>query len=883
MTVKEKATAGLRRRCLCLLVGIGCVGLLLVAGGRATAQVATGLAQVSNGYLRLVVDNISTDDPQGDFALMSTGGDPLTSADDSRILSDRVDPYPQDMRTTVAVDWTPAGAGQFLQFGSGDGGTYVQQGVVDSLRQNIVFEWEDSGHVLDMQETLTLLRDVLEMRYRLTNTDTVSHTYGLKVALDIRPNATDATAGANTLPESPLFVPGSGPITHEVKYEGGDVPDRWWCGVPTVQQATVMGGFLANFAAARHPDEFDIGNLANLQADTWNFSPATGTTVQDAGVAVRWNPVRLSPNESVEFVTYFGYASASEDSSSPFVLAAVAPATLTLKAGDNPNTPETEQLYVSPDPFQVQGYVYNVSDSPLFNVNLYLSLPDGLEFPAGETPNRLIDQVSAHSEKMVSWDVHATGLPAGTLTYLLSANATASTAKAVRRDIQVPPVNMTDLTSGWQMISIPLALADAAPGTALKLTPTAPLRIAWWGPEAGEYRIYPDSAFGVIQRGQGYWIAVDAASSLSLVGASPPGTADALVPLGVGWNQIGDPFELPIRWGRVQVTFQGKTMSLGDAVRLGLLRSTLFWWDPVLHEYRWSLDTSYMLQPWDGYWVKANADCALLFPRVETSRGRAAAEQEGSLQARAVLPGGWALELVATDKAGEKAKCVVGVSAEARDGYDSQDVEAPPMALGSGMRLSMPHPDWGPTAAGSYLQDMRQQKSSARWEVEVRTQQPSGDVFLSWPDLRGLPKDAAVYLEREDTGQRVSMRTSQGLSVNTGTAGVVRVAVVLGTAGDTLVVSTPQVDIGKGSLVFWFDLSMEAQVSATISNLAGTEVRRLASELPMVAGRQSLAWDARDEDGRRVPAGTYVLGIEALGWDGQRFVSSRTFTVQQER
>jgi hypothetical protein len=828
-----------------------------------------------------VVDNIPGDEPQGDFALVSTGGDPLTGVDNFRILSDRVDPYPQDMRTIVAVDWSPAGGGRFLHFGSRADGTDIKVGDADPVRQKIVSEWKDSGSVLLMTETLTLLRDVVEMRYRLKNIGTVSHTFGLRVMLDVRPNATALDVGENSLPETPLFVPGSEPVVNEVKYAGGNVPAKWWCGVPTAQPVTQMGGFLANFADARRPDELHFGNLVNLQNSPWDFTPAAQEEIQDAGVAVRWNPVRLSPNESTEFVTYFGYASASGDYSSPFVLAAVSVPRMTLNAGDNPGTPgTTERFYVSPDPFEVRGYVYNVSDLPQGNATLYLTLPDGFEFAPGEAPSKIIDVVPAHSEKMVSWNLHATGSPAGTLTFLLSANVSPPAARAVSRDVLVPPVDNTNLLSGVQMFSVPFVLANTTPDAALSLSPSATLRLARWDPTDEKYLIFPEPGFGLLQRGRAYWLGLDVQSTLNLAGASAPGSGDVIVPVEEGWNQIGNPFELPIEWGRVKVAYQDQTLGLTDAVRMGLLRSTLFRWDPVSHEYRWSLDTSYQFQPWAGYWIKANLPFTLVFERLEITRERLPSK-EGTLETSRAFSGGWSLNLVAT-AGGDKAKCVVGASPEARDGYDSQDVESPPPSLGTAVGLSILHPDWGP-AAGSYLQDMRLQRSSGvqQWEVEVWSKKPSQEVMLSWPDLRAVQKDLSMYLEREDTRQRVSLRTTQGLAVNTGATGKVRLVLSTQTAGaEVLVVSTPQVLLTKGSLSFSFVLSTGAQVEANISNLAGVEIRKLASGVELGSGSQTVVWDVRDAEGKRVPPGMYVLEIEALTSDGQRFVSSRTFSVQ---
>lgn len=865
-------------------VGIAMALFLSLGSGLAWGQEkltrqASGLAEVSNAYLRLVVDNIPGNEPQGDFALLSTGGDPLTPGDNFRILSDRVDPYPQDMRTIVAVDWSPAGGGKFLHFGSRSDGTDIIIGETDTVGQKITSEWRDFGRLVDMKVTYTLRRDVLEMRYRLTNTGLQSHTYGLRVTLNVRPNATALASGADQLPEVPIFVPGSSPITQETKFEGGNVPDRWWCGMPTSAPVTYQGGFLNNFADARRPDELFIGNLKALQANPWLFEPGLGKNIQDAGVAVRWDPVRLSPNESLEWVTYYGYASASGDYSSPFVLAAVSPPRLELKVGDNPSTPATEAFYISPDPFEVRGYIYNISDTAQGNATLFLSLPDGLQFAPGNSPSKLIDSIPPHTEKNVAWSVHPTGRPAGTLTCLLSANVTPSAPRAVSRDVQVPPLASADLAVGVQMLSVPFVLNNQDPAVALGISPPAPLKLARWNTSTEKYDLYPSSGLSILERGKGYWTDVSGGGVLTLNGASVPGQQDVFLHLQQGWNQIGDPFELPFEWGRVKVVSQDQTLTLVDAVRQGLLRSTLFRWDPVMHEYVWSLDTSYRLQPWAGYWVWANLDSDLVFERVETTRGRQPLVQPEGRLAASRVSGGWAVEVLASDGEGV-GKCVVGCSDTAKDGYDPLDVESPPPAYRSSITLRLPRPDWG-QASGQYIQDIRSKRAgSVRWEMEVRTEAPFKDVTVSCPDLRGLPRDLSLYLEREDTGEKVALRFVKSVKLNTGAEGKAPLALIATQeASGGLFISTPQVEVSRGPTAFTFNLSTDAVVNIRILNLAGVDVRRLASGLALTAGSQSISWDGRSEGGSLASPGFYILQLEAEAADGQRFTSSRTFIL----
>jgi ABC-type Fe3+ transport system substrate-binding protein len=101
-------------------------------------------------------------------------------------------------------------------------------------------------------------------------------------------------------------------------------------------------------------------------------------------------------------------------------------------------------------------------------------------------------------------------------------------------------------------------------------------------------------------------------------GAKNINAAKKFMDLSSGWNQIANPYSMPISLRNVKVKARNSTelVSLVDAVNRGWVRRSLFWWDPVTgpeNGYSWSQDIETIrLEPWVSYWFKSNIACQLL-------------------------------------------------------------------------------------------------------------------------------------------------------------------------------------------------------------------------------------------------------------------------------
>lgn len=77
--------------------------------------------------------------------------------------------------------------------------------------------------------------------------------------------------------------------------------------------------------------------------------------------------------------------------------------------------------------------------------------------------------------------------------------------------------------------------------------------------------------------------------------------------------------------------------------------------------------------------------------------------------------------------------------------------------------------------------------------------------------------------------------------------------------------SAPSPNPSRGAVTAELTLPRAAQGRAEIHDLQGRLVRRLLAASPLPAGSSQLKWDGRDEGGRHVAAGLYVITVETMG------------------
>ena len=169
--------------------------------------------------------------------------------------------------------------------------------------------------------------------------------------------------------------------------------------------------------------------------------------------------------------------------------------------------------------------------------------------------------------------------------------------------------------AGWHMISIPGRICDSGDVCSALRDDLDPFYLFSFDTSVGGYVMAPPCDGIDSSPGKGYWIRtyddeVPIDASVELL--SSPLTVD----IKEGWNQIGDPFSLPVCLREIQVVNGTQTASFIEASDLDWVSKYLFSYDSTFGGYQMITPADGELEPWQGYWLRAYTDCSLVIPPV---------------------------------------------------------------------------------------------------------------------------------------------------------------------------------------------------------------------------------------------------------------------------
>jgi hypothetical protein len=522
-------------------------------------------------------------------------------------------------KSPVLQDPPPAG------LGLGKTGGYIEA------------EWAFTEADINMRVgiRMSLVRDLVRFETTLKNVGVARQNVGMALTGDVTVEDTDSI-GFPFLPGVGYTVSTTGKReVYPALLTGAAIPDLIDI-YDNVQSPTVVARNVLKLQDATPPDYVALGEWSETStASFWmggpnGWKPDPTTPIRDLNWVLQWNQKPLSPGATRKIITYYGVGAASaawtqnlgpnlvHDSA---VLAVQGPRSLEY------DSTTLAQNDLSPSPFDVKAYVYNLTTDPgpynLEDLTLSIFLPPGLELVDPNTAQQEVGRVEINSEsKPVTWEVRATGEYCGELKYQVAArDNTTGWQQVVTRSITVPATKKSVFRHNWQMMHVPFNFNNQNIEHVFPLT-LGTFGARYYDPVRGQYfpvtKVKPGQAFwmyvGGIARGstQPFAVAADAAIVGEQLGKQ---VWDSYVELKAGWNLIGNPLVYPVYWGQVLVYNEAtKTVvSLDQAVANNWISKTLFAWNPDKWAYDNVKDNWSLLSPWTGYWVRAKTPCKLVF------------------------------------------------------------------------------------------------------------------------------------------------------------------------------------------------------------------------------------------------------------------------------
>lgn len=839
------------------------------------------------------------------------GGDPTQVGDENRILASVTESGTHGLvftsHTTIAVDpeqliIDDEEQGLFYEIASlmqAEGAESEQalltnywlasptagtRDIVGTYRLPVRFDEDDEPiEHIEVRQTQALIGDSLLVENIVYNTSSQSHRIGVRVVFDGQFGGPDAQDGR------PIVLPDGTVLTRETELpdrtQGISLPTSWVTyddpatprvairGVVNAREVfdTGMAGMSAGL-----PDSIAWGQRRNLgMAGQYYYTPNRQASIlgEDWAYAVKWEPISLYPGQSCRFVTYYGGGMSVPDYDRPYAFMVYAPFSLVAQSGDDPATPDVVEDHYLTDsqgrsPFPISAYMDNYGADTLLDASVRLRLPTGFELAEGEGLTKSAGTVRHNELKSVTWMVQATAARPGRYTIRF----TGPRGKVLERTISVPamPV-LTPVESprGLEMVSIPYQFYNDDAEWVLQdlgsLQPGGNATIVRWDPNAEQYRWFPEPMTTSIQPGIAFWLVNMAREQVRLPADAVPVDHDQAFNLRLsrGWNQIGNPFTLPLRLDHIRVLGSaGGDWTMDEAYSRMLLVPTIFEYDPLLNDYRWNTDMhGAELDPYKGYWLLCYDDVTLQFPPPSSIAASAADTVAGGPAGES---SGWKVNLSVNADGQVRSNRSFGQHPDARDGYDRHDLPQPPVATSAGAVAF--NSAFLTDDGAKLLVDMRPPAARTTWRFVVGTSAANQDVTVNWGDLSGLGSDVVLTLIDTTTGQRCYMRTASSYSYRSRETNEARVLELVAQergANTLAVTSLSAQQTSGGQVAITYAVSVPASVDIVIRNISGVPVATVVQDRGASAGVNTVVWNKTNGRGAPVPTGRYICHVTA--------------------
>lgn len=369
------------------------------------------------------------------------------------------------------------------------------------------------------------------------------------------------------------------------------------------------------------------------------------------------------------------------------------------------------------------------------------------------------------------------------------------------------------------------------------------------------------------------------------------------IPLHEGWNMVGDPYGYAVSFNTVLVEDKaGTRYTAQEASERGVILPYIYRF--VGGEYQFQALPNGVLAPWEGHWIyvvpKSGTPnpakvLTLIVQPVQggtVSRSASTSTANVSNTPRVSGSGSWALRLEArTQNLVDSANYIGTTTRAASDRLNSVPKPPKPSPYVS---LGISKAD-APNGIGLYAQDLQTAGGTKTWDVIVNTDQAESDVVVSWPEVRSVPRNVRLTLTDKATGQTVDLRQQSSFRFNTGRGVEPRSFVITAKpsaiAGRALVtnlmVNPVRAANGRSAPVYEinYSLNQDVRVEMSILSASGKMMATIGNTRAAAVGDNRAVWNGRDNGGRDLPAGLYVLQVRAITGDGEMTRSVTSFLM----
>lgn len=368
------------------------------------------------------------------------------------------------------------------------------------------------------------------------------------------------------------------------------------------------------------------------------------------------------------------------------------------------------------------------------------------------------------------------------------------------------------------------------------------------------------------------------------------------IPLHEGWNMIGDPYGYTVSFNTVLVEDKaGTRYTAQEASERGVILPYIYRF--VGGDYQFQALPNGILAPWEGHWIyvvpKNGAPnpakiLTLIVQPVQggtASRSASATTANASSKPRVSGSGSWALRLEARTRTLVDSANYIGTTTRAAS--DRLNSVPKPPKPSPYVSLGISKTD-APNGIGLYAQDLQTAGGTKTWDVVVNTDQAESDVVVSWPEVRTVPRNVRLTMTDKSTGQTIDLRQQSSFRYNTGRSVEPRSFVITAKpsaiAGRALVTNlmvNPVRTAGRSAPVYEinYSLNQDVRVEMSILSASGKLMATVGNTRAATVGDNRAVWNGRDNSGRELPAGLYVLQVRAITGDNEMTRSVTSFLM----